>query len=769
MRLPSLTPAPARVSRRALLRSSIVLGSGLSLLTSCGISGIATAYPSPTASAQPSASITGQVPSPTPLTTPADATAVIPKAGTPQRIAALFLGNWNVGHFTEMYALLSAEAKASISQDKFVQRYTAVTQEATIVRLSATLRPGQLETSPNQAYDVRMETALVGTLTQNNVLPMIPEPDGWKVQWLPSLMFKELTGDNLIHMFPVTKARGGIIDRNGAPLAIEGPALSVDVVPKDTPDLAKTAKDLSDLLKIPPQDIQKALDKVQGHPEWRAPIKTFTPEQLAPSRDKLKTIPGITLTEVRQRGYAQGRVACHIVGYRGEISPDELSTMWRDGYLEGDRVGKAGIEHWAEHELAGHRGGKLAVITPDGSVWTNLAEQDATSGKNVQLTIDINLQKAAEEALGKLAGAAIVMRVQDGSLLAAASNPGYDPNVFIVGLSEPDAAALFNDPQHPFENRVASGLYPTGSIFKTITMSLMLQNAFYTPTSTFSCPGHWEVAGKKLLCWKQQGHGTINLVEGLAQSCDVVYYICGQTADKQSHTLLPDFAKEFGLGTASGVLGLQETAGVVPNPTWKQQALNEIWFPGDAVNLAVGQGALLTTPLQVASWIAAIANGGTLWTPRIVDKIVTPGGGDVDPNPPKAHAKLPVSAANLAIVRDGMRRTVGEFGIGTGSWAFRDFPIAIAGKTGTAESGKPKPHAWFASFAPYDKPEVVVVTMVEFADGEGSEIAAPIARQIYEHYFNVIWQDGVRKDNRICTEVEYLCPFGGGKKVRYGD
>lgn len=694
--------------------------------------------------------------------------------GSPQLVAGLFLGYWNTARYADMYGLISKEAKATITKDQFVARYQAITAEATVTKMTAALTAGQAESATAQEFDVVRETALVGTLTEHNTMSLIQEPDGWKVQWLPSLIFKDLTGDNLIHMFPYSKPRGGIIDRTGAILAEEGPAVSVDIVPKNTPDLGKTAAQVAALLKIPQQQVQKALDKVQGHPDWRAPVKTLTPAQLAPLHDALAAVPGVLLTEVSLRTYPQGRSACNVVGYINEITADELNTAWKDGYLEGDLIGRSGIEHWGERTLMGHRGGKLAVVTPAGDVWTVIAEQEALPGKNIQLTLDVGLQKVAEAAIGKLTGSAVVMRVSDGSILAAASNPGYDPNAFILGMTPEEASALFNDPQHPFQNRPMTGLYPTGSLFKTITMSTVLQHGLYGPGSTFSCPGYWNGLGIRMNCWKPGGHGAISLFEGLAQSCDVVFYLCGQAADRASHALLPDTAKGFGLGVGTGLVGLSDEAGVVPDPAWKEQNLKEPWYPGDPVNLAVGQGYLLVTPLQVANWIAAIANGGTIWTPRIADKIITPGGGSTDPNPPKPRGQLPIAPDKLQVVREAMREAVAETRgwAGTAAWPFRDFPIPVAAKTGTAQSGKPKPHAWFASFAPADKPEIAVVTMIELADAEGSYIAAPIAREIYKKYFNVAWEQGVKKENAICVDFEYLCPWqgkGAPRKVQYGD
>jgi len=762
--------------RAALSWLGAVMVSGTGLLMACTVPArpnIGQVASSPVATT-PAASAEG-TPAPSAAThqPSASASPTIPKTGSPQRAAALFLGYWNAGKYAEMYGLLSKESQAMITQDKFVARYNAIADEAGIVKLTATLAPGQGDAAPVQQFDVLMETALVGTIQQQNAIPLIAESDAWKVQWLPSLIFKELTGDNYIHMFPASKPRGGITDRGGAALAEEGPAVSVDIVPKNSPDVPKTIKDLSAVLLVPPPEIQKALDKIQGHPDWRAPIKTLTPSQMEPLHEKLAAIPGVLLTELKQRTYAHGRLASHIVGYMSEVSGEELQTSWKQGYLEGDRVGRAGIERWGEPTLAGRRGGKLAVVTPQGAQWTVIAEQEAIPGKNIQLTIDWSLQDVAEKALGKLQGAVVVMKVDDGSILAAASNPGFDPNAFVLGMSQADATALFNDPAHPFQNRVTSGLYPTGSVFKTISMALVIEAGIYSPESTFICPGYWDALGIKMGCWKKEGHGKISLKEGLAQSCDVVYYMCGQGADKKGHMVLPEFARGFGLGSPTGILGLLEEKGLVPDPVWKREVLKEDWYPGDPVNLAVGQGSLLATPLQVVTWIAGIANGGTLWTPRIVDKILTPGGGSTDPNPPKAHGKLPASADNLKAVRDAMRQTVAETKdwLGTGSWPFRDFPVPIAAKTGTAQSGKPKPHAWFASYAPADKPEIAVVGVVEFADAEGSYITAPVVRQVYEKYFNVKWPDVVKPENRICVEFENMCPWSGTapRKVQYGD
>jgi penicillin-binding protein 2 len=370
------------------------------------------------------------------------------------------------------------------------------------------------------------------------------------------------------------------------------------------------------------------------------------------------------------------------------------------------------------------------------------------------------LQKVAQDALGKHNGSVAVMRVSDGSLLALASNPSFDPNGFILGLSDQQAQALFQNADQPLTNRPTLGAYPAGSTFKTVTMSAGLGSSTFGPGSMFTCTGVWNGLGIPMHCWKIGGHGNISLTEALAQSCDVVFYEVGHTLDVKNHDLLPELAKGFGVGQTTGIVGVQEAAGILPSPTWKEQTQHEPWYPGDPVNLAIGQGALLVTPLQMVNWIAAIANGGTVWTPRIVDKVLAPTGEQSTPAPVKKRGTLPATADELAAVRAAMRRVIDETDnwLGTGSWAFRDFPIAVAGKTGTAQSGQSEPHAWFASFAPADKPEIAVVAMAEHA-GEGADVAAPICRTVYEAYFKTPWQPHVQPGgHQTCTTTEYLCP-----------
>lgn len=758
---PPRTPAqsPRRLGRRQLL-GILVVGSGaaLSLAACAGASTLAAesrasgSIAAPTAPATPSA-----IP---PTATPVPPTPTPTPTNTPQGAAKAFLAGWEAQDYPTMYTLLSQEAQATIAKDKFVTRYAEIWDVASIITLKAQVLPAEDAQSPTQRFHVTMQTALVGTVDQDNTIALIQEGDRWLVQWLPSLIFKELAGPNLISMTPQSLPRGEIVDRTGAKVATQTTYTNLGLVPGKIQDVPATLAAVSKALSHPLPQLQALYDKAKTHPTWLQPVQIVLPAQLAAVQAALKDTPGIAFTDAPLRGYPQKELAAQSVGYLGEINADELKTKWQEGYLTGDWIGRSGLERWGEATLAGKRGGKLAVVTPDGTVFTVIAERAPVRGSNIVLTLDMALQKIAQDALGKYNGSVAVMRVSDGSLLALASNPSFDPNEFILGLSQQQAQALFQNAAQPLTNRPTLGAYPAGSTFKTVTMSSGLGSSMFGPASMFTCTGVWNGLGIALHCWKIGGHGNISLTEALAQSCDVVFYEVGHTLDGRGHNVFPDLAKGFGVGQTTGIVGLQEAAGILPSPTWKQQTQNEPWYPGDPVNLAIGQGALLVTPLQMVNWIAAIANGGTLWTPRVVDKVLAPTGGEQTPAPVKKLSTLPVGANELATVRAAMRRVVEETTgwLGTGSWAFRDFPIPIAGKTGTAQSGQAQPHAWFASFAPADKPEIAVVAMAEHA-GEGADVAAPICRAVYEAYFKTPWQPHVPPgDHQTCTTTEYLCP-----------
>jgi penicillin-binding protein 2 len=357
----------------------------------------------------------------------------------------------------------------------------------------------------------------------------------------------------------------------------------------------------------------------------------------------------------------------------------------------------------------------------------------AKQSQNIYTTLDADLQEIVEKALGTRIGAAVVMDISNGNILAMASHPTWDPNRLSQKMTAQEFRALMNDPGDPLVNRAAQGAFPPGSVFKIVAYSAAVEKGGYSASSTFNCPGFWDGLGVNFRkqCWiypiNSKGHGTLSLFNALVQSCDVTFYQVGQKLDQIDHNLLPTFARGFGLGTETGI-EIAESAGSVPNPNVGQ------WRPGDPINMVIGQGTLLASPLQIVDMLAAVANGGTLYKPHIVARISSLAEGTEKTFPTETRGKLPASAGTLASIRDALKRVTTDTN-GTAYSAFKGSKVVVAGKTGTAEVLKEgEPHSWFAGYAPADNPKIALVVIAEHG-GEGSTTAAPIFREIVEKYF----------------------------------
>jgi penicillin-binding protein 2 len=327
------------------------------------------------------------------------------------------------------------------------------------------------------------------------------------------------------------------------------------------------------------------------------------------------------------------------------------------------------------------------------------------------------------------------MDPHSGAIHALVSHPRFKPAVFITGFDVEAWTELYTNESRPLLNRASQGLYPPGSIFKIVTMSAGLEALDLKPEQSFGCTGEWDGLGKEFVkkCWLETGHGKINLLDGLTQSCDVVFYEVGLALHQKDPQLLPDWARAFGLGAPTNILGVEESTGVVPDNAWKQANFSQPLFDGDAVNSAIGQGFMLSTPLQVARLLAAIGNGGRLLRPRIIDRIITVDGAE-QVFEPEVVGALPLFPESLALVRGSLEAVVSG-ARGTARQAFEGITYTVAGKTGTSESGQEEPHAWFAGYAPADNPRVAVAVILEHA-GEGSKEAAPLFRQVVEAFFD---------------------------------
>ncbi|HEX5416297.1 MAG TPA: NTF2-like N-terminal transpeptidase domain-containing protein, partial [Chloroflexota bacterium] len=496
-------------------------------LAACSRLGLGAQGSPPAATAAPSASAvpsTAAPPSPTPpnaasptATTPPPTTA----APTPTQNAVnglqdtvdKYVQDWQAGRYEDMYGLLSTSAQASITKDKFVGRYTNISTGIDEISVTAAATvpssPTPTGTPPtvNVPMHVTYQLAVLGTIEEDNVLPLVQEGNTWKVAWTPGLIFKDLTSDRVVQYDPVTPLRGSILDRNGKVLAEDGLVVTVGVVPGEIKDEPALLKALSDYLKVPSDQIKQAYANAQ--PDWFVPIKDIPESQKADAQQKLNPVLGVAMREKHQRMYPYGEVAAHVVGYDSPVLQPEIKSLAPKGYDVGDLIGRSGLEAWGEDTLRGQKGATLAIADGTGQVVRVIARKDAVNGSSLVTTLDIDYQTQAMKTLGKKTGSIILMDPRDNSILAIASYPTFNPNLFITGMTDAQWKTL-NGPSDPLLFRAASGLYPTGSIFKVITMAAGLEKGGFKITDTFNCGLDWNgLPGVTLHNWKAEG--TLNL------------------------------------------------------------------------------------------------------------------------------------------------------------------------------------------------------------------------------------------------------------------
>ncbi len=666
---------------------------------------------------------------------PGDATVTPAPTPTPlltaEETARAFLKAWSESDYIAMYALLAPSRQETTSAADFVARYKGIAQEA----LFKAVKTNVLFTTENGdetqvKFAATIEMHVVGTVQQENVMALRRENGRWGVLWNPGLIFTQLTSGR-VRFTPLASARADIFDRKGRALTLDQHQVVVEVVPVEFKSENAVLNNLARVLGQSPANLKALYAKYPG--DWRTPVGTLTPEQVKTNLELLALAGIHTETTKEVRAYPRGTLAAHALGYVGQISGEEIAQMQSKGYREGDIVGKSGLELWGEAYLAGTRGGRVEIVAPDGKVSATLAAAPAKQSQNIYSTLDLDVQEIAEKALGARVGAAVVLEATTGAVLALVSHPAFDPNKLSQKLTPAELRALLNDPNDPLVNRATQGAFPPGSVFKVTSYAAALDKGGYLPTNGFEDPGYWDGLGPNFrkFCWiyedTKRGHGKISFAGALVQSCDVVFYQVGQRLDQIDRNLLPNYARAFGLGAKTGI-EIGETAGSVPDPT------QDPWRPGDPINLVIGQGSLLTTPLQIANMLAAVGNGGTLYRPRLVGKVSSLADGSEKIFAPEVKAKLPSPAGTLASIKDALRRVTTDSS-GTAYSAFRGARVVSAGKTGTAEVFKEgEPHSWFAGYAPADNPRLAIAVIVEHG-GEGSKTAAPIFREIVDKYF----------------------------------
>lgn len=565
----------------------------------------------------------------------------------------------------------------------------------------------------------------------------------WHLQILNAEDYRSKSEDNRLRFVPIAASRGAILDRSGKVLVSNRPSFSLAVVPQEVKDKDALLTMLSTMLGIDRVEMAERWDKNKGRAKYYPLIlaSNITRDQVEMIEENRLRLPGVEIEMKPVREYSSGVLASHLLGYIGEVSENELGAKGFEEYNPGDYIGKNGIERAWENELHGNDGGKQLEVDARGRVLRTISESFPTVGNSVVLTIDAAVQKAAERSFGEQAGAAVAMDVNTGEILAFVSNPGFDPSLFSGKLPPDKWKEYLEDNRHPLENKALTGQYPPGSTFKIITALAGLKENVINDSSSIVCRGSYDLGTSTFKCWNKHGHGATNLKKSLRESCDVYYY---QLGEKLGVDKIAAMATTFGLGKAMGVGLLNEKNGLIPTSEWKQKRFGKRWYHGETLPVSIGQGYVLTTPIQLASMIGTVANEGTVYRPHLVKKIVDTDGKPIKEFKPEVIGSLAVDKQAINLVKQGLLAVVNEPG-GTGGMA-RLSDVKVAGKTGTSQVVKMKDskqgtpyqyrdHALFVAFAPFDKPEIAVAVVVEHGEHGGSA-AAPIAGRILRAYFD---------------------------------
>ncbi|MFK7803103.1 MAG: penicillin-binding transpeptidase domain-containing protein [Anaerolineae bacterium] len=693
-------------------------------------------------------------------------TAIIPTAtpvpGGAAEVANTYYKAWERDDLLGMYSLLSPQSQGLVGSDQFVNSYQAALDTARVLTIST--RPvGVLQEGNRSTVEVEVvwQTAVVGNVVRNHLVELVFNEGRWGIIWHEGLVMPELAGGNTLTFQYKSPSRASVRDINGVSLSFQGKALTLGVIPGEITDEAGLLATLSPILNLTPDEIREKY--ADAKPDWYVPLGDVSRAEVEPIYESLRPYfeAGLQADERLTRFYENA--APHIVGYMGAIPEYAFEDYLAQGYSPDARVGLTGLEAWGEPYLSGTLGGILRVIGPDGSPISTIAEIEPKQARPVYATIDIDYQRAVEEALAQAIythpaatkGAVVVMDVNTGEIKAMANFPTYDPSVF--DSSRPDNGArlqaVLDDPGRPLVNRATAGQYPPGSIFKLVTFEAAIESGLYLPSTQYNSIGTWNRLGDDFIkydwiySYGQRGHGNISLRHALVVSCNTCFYDAAFEMDKVDPFLFPTVARKFGLDAPTGIIGVGEAGGIIPDPDWKFTNTAEGgWVPGDAVNMGIGQGYVSTTPLQMARIAAGIANGGKLLTPRLVHRIGEGGGAPEEILPVQETGTLPYSAESLAAVQQAMWQVANDRS-GTAVDVFGEFGMQVAGKTGTAQNSGTLPHAWFIGYAPaapftgldgvtVESPQIAIAVIMENA-GEGSEVAAPVFKRMVELYFSM--------------------------------
>ncbi|MFT5207574.1 MAG: penicillin-binding protein 2 [Candidatus Omnitrophota bacterium] len=545
----------------------------------------------------------------------------------------------------------------------------------------------------------------------------------FKMQIIDYAHFHKLSEKNRVRPIILEAPRGIISDRNGQTIVSNRLSFDCYILPRAIDLLSDAFGELSFLLSTDIEVLRKNYKKNTWSPFRPVLIaQDISKENAIRIEESSDELAGVFIKTSPVREYHLGSAMAHVTGYVGAINAGEYKQMKTYGYRRQDQMGRAGVEKTYDSYLRGKHGAQQFEVDNRGRLLRVLRIQEQERGESIELTIDAELQQLAQRLLGGRKGAITMMELTHGGIISMFSGPSYDPNVFVTPLQNSKSIRdILTDKKHRLMNRAVAGVYPPGSTYKIISALAALEAGKVNTKTQFFCPGVFSLGGFRFKCWYKEGHGAQNIYQSLEHSCNIFFYNAGL---KTGVRIIEKMSKKFGLGQKTGIDLPQENAGLLPGPSWKRSTMKKSWYAGETVNLSIGQGYLLTTPLQMVLTAAAIATGGTLFKPFVVSRI-----SDVDVSP-KSPQSIDVSKKSMDIIKEGMRLVV-ESKTGTGQ-RVKNPVVRIAGKTGTAQAPHGDDHAWFIGYAPIDNPQAAISVVVENGGG-GGVVAAPIAKELFEY------------------------------------
>ena len=677
-----------------------------------------------------------------------------------QRVAITFLDAWQRQDFATMHGLISFASQEATPYEQFQKLYEDAQNLITLESFS--YQPLSLARESDRVvvlgYDMTFETTILGRFEDRQRFMRLiwdRNSSAWRVAWSIGDIFAEMGDGATLRFEASVPRRANIYDRDGVILADQhGVVVDVSLIAEDVADMPACLAALTEASKRPQEQITARLSAATAN--WVINVATLETQDYTAHQEKLTRLCNATFSQRAIRQYPRGTLMPHLLGNVGYPSSEEVPNLVRIGFNQETILGRSGIEASWDAVLRGQPGGRLSLIAPNGKRLRVLAESPSIIPKSLWLTIDADLQAFTQRVFNRWyeqaadswaktsrGGAAVVLDVNTGEVLAMVSYPTYEGNALnpfpSIGRQAADLVlqALAEDAANPLLNRAAQGIYPSGSIMKVIDAVAVADSGVYPLDYSYVCTGVWQEGNDRRFDWLAGGHGRMTIASALTNSCNPFFYQTGLALDRVDPFLLPSYARRMGLGAPTGIRSIGESGGTIPDPDWIRVNRGVPWTFSHAVSMAIGQGEVEVTPLQMTRLYGAIANGGTLYRPLLVRET-----GLLDQRErvaqPDAMSRFGVRAEVLALVQKGLC-DVTTAATGTAAHIFRRSilqQIGVCGKTGTAQAPGPgaPPHSWFMAWAPRDEPQIVVGVLVENA-GDGSAIAAPITREIMEYYF----------------------------------